>query len=418
MINTLDPQFHRAIEETTRPDTVLRVFLKKYLHDKKVFIFQWQADRFLRSVDSDQPKLKLFWFNRVFCQLSQAELAQYLEVFFEYANTELEKFLAHFEASVESVTTKVIETAATGILTSMFKTSDKMIRNRKQISKRHRFVVEEVWGDALHVIRMEIEMAKEIHDEVVRGRLQGGGVQWNVMVKLFEQSCLVSTEIYTLLENGFPDAAFARWRTLHEIAVIFQFIRSNAEAVATMFLEHQIVSNYKEMNVYIRRHEELGLAKIDLDDQTRIETEYREALRKYGTKYKEDYGWASSVIQSDRIHFADIEESVQQDYLKPYYKLACNNVHAGAKGIYYKIGVLDHTQGLVGESFVGLADPIQLTSLSLCSITSGLLLRVGTFTSTVEMRVLTMLAEKLQELIPEIVETEDEALFRRTNIST
>ena len=70
-----------------------------------------------------------------------------------------------------------------------------------------------------------------------------------------------------------------------------------------------------------------------------IISEIRELDNKYGIEYKKGgYGWASSVLNTQRPTFRHIEESIDQDHMRPYYKMASYNVHAGQK-VYFSSSV-------------------------------------------------------------------------------
>jgi len=51
-------------------------------------------------------------------------------------------------------------------------------------------------------------------------------------------------------------------------------------------------------------------------------------------------GWASDALGKKRVTFADLESKGQLDHFRPYYKMASHNVHAGAKGITWRLGLL------------------------------------------------------------------------------
>lgn len=44
-------------------------------------------------------------------------------------------------------------------------------------------------------------------------------------------------EIITLMKNGFADGAYARWRSMYEIAIVSAFITEKGEAVAEAFIQ-------------------------------------------------------------------------------------------------------------------------------------------------------------------------------------
>ena len=85
--------------------------------------------------------------------------------------------------------------------------------------------------------------------------------------------------------------------------------------------------------------EKLGHTPIDDAEMEEIISEIRELDNKYGSEYKKGgYGWASSVLNTQRPTFRHIEESIDQDHMRPYYKMASYNVHAGQK-VYFSSSV-------------------------------------------------------------------------------
>ena len=53
----------------------------------------------------------------------------------------------------------------------------------------------------------------------------------------------MADEIICLLENGFADGAMARWRTLHEIAIVAIVLSKHGEDIAQGYLDHQAVES-------------------------------------------------------------------------------------------------------------------------------------------------------------------------------
>jgi adenosine deaminase len=74
-----------------------------------------------------------------------------------------------------------------------------------------------------------------------------------------------------------------------------------------------------------------------------------------------------------------MKEDVDLEHLSPYYKLACESVHAGSKGTLDRLGIIRHEDIeqpgvlLSGPSNAGLNLPGQLTAISLAQVTTNLL---------------------------------------------
>jgi hypothetical protein len=80
-------------------------------------------------------------------------------------------------------------------------------------------------------------------------------------------------------------------------------------------------------------------------------------------------------LNNKRPNFSNLEEAVELDHLRPYYKWASQNIHANVHGIKNKLGLIEAQEEilLVGPSNSGMTDPADLTALSLTQISVGLL---------------------------------------------
>src|SRR5207244_4451291 len=68
-------------------------------------------------------------------------------------------------------------------------------------------------------------------------RLQGGAVR-------------VAGEVYTLMLSGYASGAHARWRTLHEIAVVALFIAQEDKKTAERYVYHRFVKSHEDALKY------------------------------------------------------------------------------------------------------------------------------------------------------------------------
>lgn len=53
---------------------------------------------------------------------------------------------------------------------------------------------------------------------------------------------------------------------------------------------------------------------------------YDQAVQKYGSGFRNPYGWAAGASGKKSPTFADIEHSVKLDHFRSYYKLASHGV--------------------------------------------------------------------------------------------
>ena len=242
------------------------------------------------------------------------------------------------------------------------------------------------WAKPLHLLELTVELAEEVGTTVIQesGSLDGGGDARthtsDALMAIHARGCQTSHAILALLRSGFADDAHARWRTLHELAVVSNFISEHGDDVAERYLLHEVVEQRKLAMAY-KKHE----IRAKLDPLTRAEIEalderYNALIARYGKAFGRDYGWAASTLRKERPTFVALEEAVELDHLRPYYQMANQNVHPNSHAAFFKLGLDETGQGevlLAGPSNLGLADPGHGAALSLTQITAALVTTVS-----------------------------------------
>jgi hypothetical protein len=190
-----------------------------------------------------------------------------------------------------------------------------------------------------------------------------------ILVRLLVRGCQVTDEIICLLENGFADGAMARWRTLHEIAVVAAVLSQHGEAIAERYLDHQAVESKRALDKYLACYKDLGYEPLPAREQEKILKAYDKAIRRYGPSFGTDYGWAALHLNNPKPSFAALEKAAGRAEMRSYYQMGNDNIHAGIKSMYVRLGLLDYDGLLAGRSNGGLMEPGQnaahtLTQLS------------------------------------------------------
>ena len=252
----------------------------------------------------------------------------------------------------------------------------------------------------LHLLELTVAIAQEVAvgvgNQVAEGEVNVDEHTFRALWATHARACQMSRAILALLRSGFADDAHARWRSLHELAVVGKFIGKHGEAVAERYLLHEIVQQRKLARAY-KKHEDrarlepLTQAEIDVLDER-----YEALVARFGKGFTGDYGWAASALGIERPSLAEIERAVQLDHLRPYYRMASDNVHANSHGAFYKLGGFppDLDIRLAGPSNMGLADPGHGTAWSLTQVTAALVSTVPTLDSLTELTVLELLQEE------------------------
>jgi hypothetical protein len=219
------------------------------------------------------------------------------------------------------------------------------------------------------------EAGDKFNNDFRKDEAKAGNYVFECLTRLHARACQIASEVISLLKGGFADGAHARWRSLHEIAVVASFIKTHGNDVAERYLLHDNIESYKAACLYNKYYEVLQDEPIPQDEFDSIKKIRDDLIARFGSPFKNNYGWASTVLSNDDPNFSDIERNSGLDHLRPYYKLASHNVHANPKGIMFKMGLLGNSQDilLAGPSNFGFTDPAQGTVYSLGLVTITLI---------------------------------------------
>lgn len=223
-------------------------------------------------------------------------------------------------------------------------------------------------------------------------------------VRHHAKACQIAKEILCLLENGYPDGAHARWRALHEVNATTMFITKHGQDCAERFSAHYITESYHamiELNKYEARLNANGFSVIEIND---CKDSYDELITKYGTRYKESYGWSAHIFNAQNINgkigIATIEKDVGLDHMRPYYRWASQNIHSGSNGIRNRLALCEAEEDilLVGQSNSGMTDPAQATAISLSQATLTLLKLNPTLDVVILMNIISEISDEIGEI--------------------
>jgi len=307
---------------------------------------------------------------------------------------DIEKFVRNFEEDLPDMLQNMASGVAPIILTSLRKRASKMLAERRSDRESFRCRVSSTWRAPLDLLETHLTIAIEVGQYISEthgpAAMQENDVVFDVLTRLHARACQISWEILTLLENGFADGAHARWRSLHEVTTVANLIAEHDATLAERYLLHEGIESYAAARQYRRYWERLGLERITDEEMDELTQVRDQLIKRFGADYGYDYGWAANVVGKRRPTFADIEEHVKFDHLRPFYRLASYNVHANAKGVFVKLGILGQRKDvlLAGPSDAGLDEPGHAMAMSLAQITICLLTHESTFDTLVISRIL------------------------------
>jgi len=303
---------------------------------------------------------------------------------------------------IKNIILKTLPKSAKVLLNELKKTSSKMLKERRNYQDGFEKRLMRRWKKPIDLLEMFYVLALESGEEFNKEHREEAAKKqdflFDALTRIHARGCQIFFEILTLLKSGLADGAFARWRSLYELAVISFFLRKHGKTIAERYLNHEIIENYKEAEEYQKQCNKLGYKPLTKKQLQNLKKEKDKICAKYGKDFSKNYGWIPSNILKDR-KFKGIEKSIKMDMWRPFYKMACINVHAGSKSLKFRLGLIQYNSLyqvlLAGPSNYGLADPAQKAAVSLYQITTCLL----TTKPTIE-RLITITAMK--NLVEEI----------------
>jgi len=377
---------HKALEDALgkSPETVFEELLARKLKVHGIQLSRRQRRRLREKIlrgDSKTFHLRpwRFWDNR--------------QILIEFTPEEIQEFGDRFVAEqLPQVIEALNSELASRILALLKRRWRREWRQQRRELANFQRHLHSRWDVPLGLLRMLLTISREFGGNVNQELRTVGAESPNqveVLTRLHARACQVTEEILVLLSAGLADGAMARWRTLHEIAVIALFIGQHGEDLAERYVQHQTVESRRAATEYAACQESLGLEALDPVDVSALEHSYEAALSRYGTSFSAQYGWASQQLGIKKPTFADIERALGIGYIRPYYRMATYNVHANPKGAFFKLGLLEDTDLLLaGPSDLGLAEPGHCAAISLVQVSAPLGVLCPTLDNLVALRMM------------------------------
>ena len=196
--------------------------------------------------------------------------------------------------------------------------------------------------------------------------------RFRVMPRLVANACRLAKEINSLLGSGFPEGALGRWRTLHEISQVTLLVAYSDRSLAERYEAHFVIQHHKMLERSAELYKSQGFPPPAdlLEIQKGIRAERQNLLEKYGSRFKNDYGWAEPEVsgkgnRGPRID--DIEKELGMGYMRLVYAIASDQVHSNPGSVSWHLDPSEgnHIDRLFGPVTDGLAVPGILTAFSL-----------------------------------------------------
>ncbi len=319
------------------------------------------------------------------------------------ADNAINDISTRLEAQMNKAIPQIVSRTAGLLQKALRRRAQGMLLERRKDRNAFEARLNRRWRKALDLLEMIIaiatEAAADLNQEWHPIASTENDYAFEALIRLHARASQIASEVLTLLRCGYADGAHARWRFLHEVVVVALFISERGNDVAERYLLHDAVESYKAADQYQEYAPLLGYEPLTQEEFREVKERRDAVIQRFEKSYGEEYGWAADALKKKGVKFSDIEKAAGLQHLRPFYKMACHNVHANPKGLFTKLGL--HPGGpdylLAGPSNFGLADPGHGTAISLSQITSALLLKKESLDSLVICQILQRLQSQCGE---------------------
>lgn len=189
-----------------------------------------------------------------------------------------------FEQRIEEATEAALTRSSTTLLDDLLRRAPEMLADRRGYRIGFEERLRQIWGEALDLFEIFqavcLEAGEDFNERHRPAAAAARDCRFDVLARLHARSCLVASEVLTLLRSGYASGAHTRWRTMHELAVVAYFIREHDAEVARRYLLHDAIQAYKAGLAYDEHHAALGYeARPDTErDELRVTGEVAESI--------------------------------------------------------------------------------------------------------------------------------------------
>jgi len=383
-MSSLDNSFEAEIKKLMHPPKILLdVVIQKFdsigikLSEQQISQFEFQFNNPESCADNPTIQITDEQIAALHPQ-AEAEIEAKVQDILNKLLPEAEKAVQQILEGIPNAAAQSIQDQVASYLQNLDKSSAKVLRERRAASAAFKQRLANRWGLAFRALDIFIGVSIEIGERYAIEPVndpENPDYTREALRKLHARASQVSQEVLVLLEHGFADGANARWRCLHEMAVVAEFLKQNNQELAERYLLHEAVEAFRTAKL-----EAATYSDFYDDPETVAQFENLKEinillLQRFGDQFGKGYGWAASVINDKHITFEKLEKATNCEPLRPHYKCSSDNVHAGPRGDSYRLGLGNgqHRALLAGPSNAGLEGPGILTAQSFCMITLSIL---------------------------------------------
>ena len=377
-MTTLQEKLESELETMAAPHKVATAVIARKLRKLGIAVADAEKERLeheLVKVNLDESKIDLHQIMPEAIQLEMMRIGSTLEL----TDADLDEYLNDLESAIRDAMPEVIAELSANILERLKHDAPSMLEEHRSDRLEFEERLRGVWQRPLQLLEMFVAIATEAGSDFNRDfrpdAEKSDDYVFDALTRLHARACQIASEILLLLGSGYADGAHARWRSLHEIAVVSYAISEGGQEIGERYLLHDTVQRFKLAQKAYEFRDRINEEPTSQEELNRLRSKCDQLVARFGKPFKEDYGWAAALNKSAPTTIKELEEHAGLDHMRPYYRMASDNVHANSHGTYFRLGLSAYANEvlLAGPSNSGLADPGDSTAISLNQITQVLL---------------------------------------------
>jgi hypothetical protein len=289
---------------------------------------------------------------------------------------------AKVRSAVPDVVARTLDAQSDVLRQALKDRASEMLRDHTEIRRGFETRLLKSWGTALdayyEVLIATVEAGAQFRGEYTPGRYSRRA-RFEAISQIHAKACLIASEIHALLRTGFPTGAHARYRALHESAVIATVLGKSVIAISERFIAYGSVEAAQDVAEYQAHAAALGQQPLPQSEDDAIVRRKDKVMAKYGKGFDANYGWARPLFPAGKgPSFRKLQALAGLEHMQPYYRLASHHSHAGPKGTALnRRPFRGDSILLAGPTNAGLSEVGHGALLSLTQTTVALLVRAA-----------------------------------------
>lgn len=369
--NVLQKTLDRTIAKSTRPNVLLAGLIEKKFVEAGVRITRKERESIRQSTQGMIETNDL-------SQLKQL-IRRRRHINITITSEDVEKYGEAMLHVVERSTDSTIDRLSRMLSAETAKWAEQSIRWTATIREGFEERLEKTWSRPFFLYSRYMQLTAYV-GHLASARFHEEGLNssrlYTAMLLLHVRAYAIASEIEVLMRAGYADGAAARWRTLHEVAVTMSFLSNKGEDAAQRYLAHWPCEHLRGLKLYEEHRKALGDDSTDDEFKAELEAEVEALKEEYGKEFASDFGWAAKALELKKVTFKELEGAVDLTKLRPYYRLASEQVHASSRGVFARQGLIAEGPAdaipLAGPSNYGFSDTAANTASSLLLATASL----------------------------------------------